>query len=89
MKRIYLPSEVYAVLTLCQRLSPDGKVQSAFTRLSNEMIRAGPTEDLSWEQQQFLTLLGALTDGIRYGNWPGVEMPKPEEIEPEATGSTE
>jgi hypothetical protein len=52
-------------LQVCVLLSPTGTEQEAFSNMVNAMARDGVSP-----QNQILNLMGALTDGLKYGNWP-------------------
>lgn len=69
-----LPTESarYLMLSVCIKLSPTGVIQQGFTTLHNELDKEYPTpEETAIVVER---LCGALTDGLRYGNWP-VPMP--------------
>jgi hypothetical protein len=52
------------LLAVAMRVSPTGKEQEAFTKLHNLMSDNGLTP-----REIFLGLLGAIQDGVRFGNW--------------------
>ena len=53
------------LLQAAMLVSPTGKEQRAFTAMVHEMDAAAETE-----LAVCTALSGAITDGLRYGNWP-------------------
>jgi len=60
-----MESNGYETLSFCQKLSPTGSVQQAFTRIYNNARK----DHLS-ETDIVKCLLKALLDGLEFGNWP-------------------
>lgn len=58
-------SRVYTLLGLLQSYAPNGSAQSACADLYHSAHTAGATP-----KEIELTLVGAINDGLRYGNWP-------------------
>jgi hypothetical protein len=68
MSRLLTPeqsSAINALLTAANYCSPNGKVQREFVNILHRMEREG-------EEFQVImrNLVGALYDGLAYGNWP-------------------
>lgn len=55
----------YDMLGVCQRLSPTGREQQSFSELYNTVKAEGAPNEII-----VLHLMDALSDGIRFGNWP-------------------
>lgn len=55
----------YELLTLLQAYAPNGEAQDICSRMYNSLIKSG----MAW-YMIVSTMLGSLSDGLRYGNWP-------------------
>jgi hypothetical protein len=53
----------YTLLRMLQGYAPNGAAQQKCSEMYNEAIADGP-------KAAMLTMLGALSDGLKYGNWP-------------------
>jgi len=57
------------LLSAAMRLSPTGKEQAAFGKIVNEAEKDWAGDD-DQNKRVLLALLGAMLDGLRFGNWP-------------------
>ena len=51
------------LLRIAMKISPTGKEQEAFSEIARQPVTPKETA---------LNILGAISDGLKWGNWPGV-----------------
>lgn len=61
----FISEAIRDLMAAAMHISPTGKEQEAFTKLHNLMYAAGCSS-----REIFLALLGAIQDGVCFGNWP-------------------